>query len=307
MLYLLEFRIDEKEECLAIENARSLDFFYTQEFSWTTGHFIIESIKDCVITTLIAFPHVEYPYQDLIDIQEYLLDKMNIHYERVPSAKIITKVDEEISIKMQSIDTLIIRSLSQDCFFNKILDLSIRRKSSYIAAIFFKHYFYEGLIYKNIIKESSKNSDYNTIKVKTKQLIDSFYINHDEFVIPIYIINTQNKNKFKLIRQSIIFEVKEKSRLELDKSIYTPIKENTIFSVVESIKTNSFKSNIVGQIWDISFDLNLNSYSLLKVILKKFICCIVKDFKYQTLIIVLNTQYLPLNELFGEENMIIVY
>ena len=59
MLYLLEYKYGSNYEDTIISNARSLDFFYTQELSWTNGHFILESIQDGIIKTLVAYPHIE--------------------------------------------------------------------------------------------------------------------------------------------------------------------------------------------------------------------------------------------------------
>ena len=300
MLYLLEYKMDLNEEYYAIQNATELQYYYIQELHWTNGHFIIESLEGGVMKTLLAFPHIENPSQDLVDIQEYLLEKLNVHFHRINLMKFITRKDDEINTKCQINDSLIIKCLSQDYFFSKILDLSIQRKSSYIAAIFFKNYFYEGNISPNLIGNRIDTSSFNKIKLRTKQLIDRFYLKHESHQIPIFIINTHNKDKFRLTRQSIIDEMKEYSRLELRRIIYTSINEETLINIIQDTKSNAFTNNLLGQVWDISLDLCLNGYNSSASIISGNLIPTLIDFSYNSLIIILNQNYLNLDLLLND-------
>ena len=221
MLYQLEYKMDLNEEYSVIQNALELQYFYIQELHWTNAHFIIESLEEGIMKTLVAYPHIENPSENLIDIQEYLLERLNVHYQRINLMKFITRKDDEMNIKCEIEDSLVIKCLSQDNFFTKILDLSIQRKSSYIAAIFFKNYFFEGNISTNLNGKKTDTSNFNKINLRIKQRIDQFYQNHELHQLPIFIINTNNKDKFRLTKQSIIEEMKAYSSLELRRIIYT--------------------------------------------------------------------------------------
>lgn len=295
MLYQLEFKMDLNEEYSAIQNASELEYFYPQELHWTIGHFIIESLEGGVMKTLVAYPHIENPSGNLVDIQEYLLEKLNIHYLKINLMKFITRMDDEINIKCEIVDSLIIKCLSQDNFFDKILELSIQRKSNYIAAIFFKNYFYEGNISTNVYGNRNDISNSNKSSLKLKQHIDRFYQKHELHQIPIFIINTNYTDKFRLIRQLIIDEMKEYTCLELRKIIYTSINEETLINVIQASKSNAFINNILGQVWDISLDLNHNSYNSSDLVISERLVPILNDFSYNSLIIILNQNYLHLD------------
>ena len=116
--------------------------------------------------------------------------------------------------------------------------------------------------------------------------------------MPIFIINTQSKNEFQLIRSIIIDEVKKISNLELHKCVYTPIKEDSLLKFINDLQTHSFSNNILGQVWDISFDFNQREYNFIKPIIKDNICTLTINSYSQSLIIVLNQQYLMLDDLF---------
>jgi len=295
MLYQLEFKMDLNEEYSAIQNVTELQYFYIQELHWTIGHFIIESLEGGVMKTLVAYPHIENPSGNLVDIQEYLLEKINIHYLKINLMKFITRKDDEINIKCEIVDSLIIKCLSQDNFFNKILELSILRKSNCIAAIFFKNYFYEGNIGINIYGNRNDISNSNEISLRIKQHIDQFYQKHKSHQFPIFIINTNYKDKFRLTRRSIIDEMKEYSCLELRRIIYTSINEETLINVIQDSKSNAFINNILGQVWDISLDLSHNSYNSSDLIISEKLVPILNDFSYKSLIIILNQNYLHLD------------
>ena len=295
MLYQLEYKMDLNEEYSAIQNALELQYFYVQELHWTNAHFIIESLEEGIMKTLVAYPHVENPSENLVDIQEYLLERLNVHYRRINLMKFITRKDDEMNIKCEIEDSLVIKCLSQDNFFTKILDLSIQRKSSYIAAIFFKNYFFEGNISTNLNGKKTDTSNFNKINLRIKQRIDQFYQNHELHQLPIFIINTNNKDKFRLTRQSIIEEMKEYSSLELRRIIYTSINEETLINVIQDSKSNAFIHNILGQVWDISLDLNHNSYNSSDSIISGKLIHTLNDYSYNSLIIILNQNYLHLD------------
>lgn len=295
MLYQLEYKMDLNEEYSAIQNALELQYFYVQELHWTNAHFIIESLEEGIMKTLVAYPHVENPSENLVDIQEYLLERLNVHYRRINLMKFITRKDDEMNIKCEIEDSLVIKCLSQDNFFTKILDLSIQRKSSYIAAIFFKNYFFEGNISTNLNGKKTDTSNFNKINLRIKQRIDQFYQNHELHQLPIFIINTNNKDKFRLTRQSIIEEMKEYSSLELRRIIYTSINEETLINVIQDSKSNAFINNILGQVWDISLDLNHNSYNSSDSIISGKLIPTLNDYSYNSLIIILNQNYLHLD------------
>lgn len=295
MLYQLEYKMDLNEEYSVIQNALELQYFYIQELHWTNAHFIIESLEEGIMKTLVAYPHVENPSENLVDIQEYLLERLNVHYRRINLMKFITRKDDEMNIKCEIEDSLVIKCLSQDNFFTKILDLSIQRKSSYIAAIFFKNYFFEGNISTNLNGKKTDTSNFNKINLRIKQRIDQFYQNHELHKLPIFIINTNNKDKFRLTRQSIIEEMKAYSSLELRRIIYTSINEETLINVIQDSKSNAFTNNILGQVWDISLDLNHNSYNSSDSIISGKLIPTLNDYSYNSLIIILNQNYLHLD------------
>lgn len=306
MLYLLEFKHDSIYEDSIIENARLLDFFYTQELSWTSGHFILESIQDQIIKTLVAYPHIEPPSQELVIIQEYILDKLNISYQNINIVKFTCKSDDDTLIYPYQPDSLAIKSLNQDYFFNKILEISIKEKSNYIAAIFYKYYFYDGIINRNTIVNYKNNNEYNKKLEFIHKKITNFYSEKSVTGLPIFIINTQNKNEFQLIRYCIIEEVKKITNLELHKYIYTPIKEDSLFKFINDLQTHSFINNILGQIWDISLDLDQTGFITSKSILQDCLNIKINNLKYQTLIIILNQYRIPLKEYFSSGNLIVI-
>lgn len=304
MLYLLEFKHGSIYEDTIISNARSIDFFFTQELSWTNGHFILDSIEEGMIKTLVAYPHIEPPSQELIVIQEYILDKLNINYKSINLIKFISKSDDDTLIYPYKTDSLVIKSLSQDYFFNKILEISIKEKSNYIAAIFYKNYFFDGIINRNSTINYKSNSEYNKKLEYIHKKLTTFYNDKTDTGLPIFIINTQNKNEFQLIRSCIIDEVKKISNLELNKYIYTPLKEDSLLKFINDLQTHSFTNNILGQIWDISFDLRLYSYNSSRPIFNERLLPILLNLKSLSLIIILNQNYIPLDKEFEFENII---
>ena len=306
MLYLLEFKHGSIYEDTIISNARSIDFFYTQELSWTNGHFILDSIEEGMIKTLVAYPHIEPPSQELIVIQEYILDKLNINYKSINLIKFISKSDDDTLIYPYKTDSLVIKSLSQDYFFNKILEISIKEKSNYIAAIFYKNYFFDGIINRNSTINYKSNSEYNKKLEYIHKKLTTFYNDKTDTGSPIFIINTQNKNEFQLIRSCIIEEVKKITNLELHKCIYTPIKEDSLFKFINDLQTHSFINNILGQIWDISLDLDQTGFITSKSILQDCLNIKINNLKYQTLIIILNQYRIPLKEYFSSGNLIVI-
>ena len=106
--------------------------------------------------------------------------------------------------------------------------------------------------------------------------------------MPIFIINTQSKNEFQLIRSIIIEEVKKISNLELHKCVYTPIKEDSLLKFINDLQTHSFSNNILGQVWDISFDFNQSSYISLKSTLHDYLSKKFMSVTNQSLVIILN-------------------
>lgn len=304
MLYLLEFKHGSIYEDTIISNARSIDFFFTQELSWTNGHFILDSIEEGMIKTLVAYPHIEPPSQELIVIQEYILDKLNINYKSINLIKFISKSDDDTLIYPYKTDSLVIKSLSQDYFFNKILEISIKEKSNYIAAIFYKNYFFDGIINRNSTINYKSNSEYNKKLEYIHKKLTTFYNDKTDTGLPIFIINTRNKNEFQLIRSCIIDEVKKISNLEFQKYIYTPIKEETLIKFIHDIQSSSFSNNILGQVWDISFDLRLYSYNSSRPIFNERLLPILLNLKSLSLIIILNQNYIPLDKEFEFENII---
>lgn len=294
MLYLLEFKMDRNEEYYVEINVNELNYYYFQELHWTNGHFIIENVENGFITTLVAYPHVEDPCEDLVEIQEYILQKLNISYKNINFMKFVTRGSDEINVKCEVVDSLIIKCLSQDYFFDKILNLSIKRKSSYIAATFFKNYFYEGSFSSSLFEDMYENPEYNKIKLKVKQHIEIFYTNHASHQIPIFILNNHNKNQLIFIKQSIYELMKKQSRLELRKCIYTSINDKTLIETLRSAKTDSFINSILGQIWDINLDLNINRYKSSKALINECLLPIFIGLKSHTLIIIQNQNYLQL-------------
>ena len=306
MLYLLEFNHGSIYEDTIINNARSLDFFYTQELSWTNGHFILESIHDGMIKTLVAYPHIEPPRQELIIIQEYILDKLNINYQSINLLKFICKSDDDTLIYPYHTDSLVIKSLSQDYFFNKMLEISIKEKSNYIAAIFYKYYFYDGIINRNSTINYKSYSEYNKKLDYIHKKLTIFYNDKTTTGLPIFIINTQSKNEFQLIRSIIIDEVKKISNLELHKCIYTPIKEDSLIKFINDLQTHSFLNNILGQVWDISLDISDYYFKYISETTDDFIAPYLLKFKQYSLIIILNSIRLSVNEIINENNLIII-
>lgn len=288
MLYLLEFKHGSIYEDTIISNARSIDFFFIQELSWTNGHFILDSIEEGMIKTLVAYPHIEPPSQELIVIQEYILDKLNINYKSINLIKFISKSDDDTLIYPYKTDSLVIKSLSQDYFFNKILEISIKEKSNYIAAIFYKNYFFDGIINRNSTINYKSNSEYNKKLEYIHKKLTTFYNDKTDTGLPIFIINTQNKNEFQLIRSCIIDEVKKISNLEFHKYIYTPIKEDTLIKFIHDIQSSSFSNNILGQVWDISFELDQATYITSKSLIQDYLTPKFKRIMSQTLVIILN-------------------
>ena len=305
MLYLLEFKHGSIYEDTIISNARSIDFFFTQELSWTNGHFILDSIEEGMIKTLVAYPHIEPPSQELIVIQEYILDKLNINYKSINLIKFISKSDDDTLIYPYKTDSLVIKSLSQDYFFNKILEISIKEKSNYIAAIFYKNYFFDGIINRNSNINYKSNSEYNKKLDYIHKKLTTFYNEKTDAGLPIFIINTQNKNEFQLIRSCIIDEVKKISNLELHKYIYTPIKEDTLIKFIHDIHSQSFSNNILGQVWDISLDISEFNFEYICETMDDFVTPYLQKFKQHSLLIILNSMRLSVNEIINVNNLII--
>jgi len=305
MLYLLEYKYDFIYDDKIKSNARLLDFYYTQEISWANGNFILESIENNTIKTLVAYPHIEPPNQELIFIQEYILDKLNINLTSPFLYKFIYNKNDDTPFETFPPNFLVVKYLNQDFFFNKILSLSIREKSNYIAAIFYKKYFFDGIISKNLDFEYRSNSKFNNLQDSIYQKI-RIYFKAETTKLPILIINTQSKNEFQSIRYFIIEEIKKFSNLELHNRIYTPINESSFIKLINQVKSESFLNNLIGQIWDISLDINLFDYNLLNPSLLSYFVSDLVKLKNQSLVIILNQNRLPLMELFPKENIIIV-
>lgn len=307
MYYQLAYKInDNKIADQEIVNMISqLDYKYVQQLSWTSGHFIIVSFENRMLTTLIAFPHVVKPDRELILIQEYILDRLGINYDGIVLHKWISTRQDDIDIKCNLFpNNLIIRNFHQDCFFKKILQISINEKSPGIAAEFYANYYFIGNInFDRSIQNTTFKAIENDINTLTKRFENSYKLLQNEG-LPIFIVNEQNKLSFVFLRELIINHVKKDYPLELKFSIQTRIDNDLLLSEIDYINTAQFSNNILGQVWDITIDTNQTTSGSIDSMLKGNLMPIVLSNRLHTLIIILNSKLITINDWLNCESII---
>ena len=299
MYYQLTFKIndDRKADQEVVNMIAQLDYKYVQQLSWTSGHFIIESFENRLLTTLIAFPHYEKPDRELILIQEYILDRIGINYDRIVLHKWISSSKDDIDNEYNLLpNNLVIRQYHQDYFFEKILQISTNEKSPGIAAEFYTNYYFIGNINfdKNINSTTFNyiDNDISTLKIRFE---NAYKLRQNEG-LPIFIVNEQNKLNFEYLRALLIKQVKKDYSIELKLSIQTRIDNDLSLYEIESINTVQFSNNIIGQMWDITLNTNQTTSSSLHTMLRDNLIPIVLSNRLHTLIIIRNSKIIPIND-----------
>ena len=299
MYYQLSYKIndDRLADQEIINMIARLDYKYVQQLSWTSGHFIIESFENRMLNTLVAFPHYEKPDRELILIQEYILDRIGINYDRIILYKWISSSKDDIDSEYNLLpNNLVVRQYHQDYFFEKILQISTNEKSPGIAAEFYTNYYFIGNINfdKNINSTTFNyiDNDISTLKIRFE---NAYKLRQNEG-LPIFIVNEQNKLNFEYLRALLIKQVKKDYSIELKLSIQTRIDNDLSLYEIEYINTVQFSNNIIGQIWDITLNTNQTTSSSLHTMLKDNLIPIVLSNRLHTLIIIRNSKIIPIND-----------
>ena len=299
MYYRLSYKIndDRLANQEIINMIARLDYKYVQQLSWTSGHFIIESFENRMLNTLVAFPHYEKPDRELILIQEYILDRIGINYDRIILYKWISSSKDDIDSEYNLLpNNLVVRQYHQDYFFEKILQISTNEKSPGIAAEFYTNYYFIGNINfdKNINSTTFNyiDNDISTLKIRFE---NAYKLRQNEG-LPIFIVNEQNKLNFEYLRALLIKQVKKDYSIELKLSIQTRIDNDLSLYEIEYINTVQFSNNIIGQIWDITLNTNQTTSSSLHTMLRDNLIPIVLSNRLHTLIIIRNSKIIPIND-----------
>lgn len=299
MYYQLSYKIndDRLADQEIINMIARLDYKYVQQLSWTSGHFIIESFENRMLNTLVAFPHYEKPDRELILIQEYILDRIGINYDRIILYKWISSSKDDIDNEYNLLpNNLVVRQYHQDYFFEKILQISTNEKSPGIAAEFYTNYYFIGNINfdKNINSTTFNyiDNDISTLKIRFE---NAYKLRQNEG-LPIFIVNEQNKLNFEYLRALLIKQVKKDYSIELKLSIQTRIDNDLSLYEIEYINTVQFSNNIIGQIWDITLNTNQTTSSSLHTMLRDNLIPIVLSNRLHTLIIIRNSKIIPIND-----------
>ena len=299
MYYQLSYKIndDRLADQEIINMIARLDYKYVQQLSWTSGHFIIESFENRMLNTLVAFPHYEKPDRELILIQEYILDRIGINYDRIILYKWISSSKDDIDSEYNLLpNNLVVRQYHQDYFFEKILQISTNEKSPGIAAEFYTNYYFIGNINfdKNINSTTFNyiDNDISTLKIRFE---NAYKLRQNEG-LPIFIVNEQNKLNFEYLRALLIKQVKKDYSIELKLSIQTRIDNDLSLYEIEYINTVQFSNNIIGQIWDITLNTNQTTSSSLHTMLRDNLIPIVLSNRLHTLIIIRNSKIIPIND-----------
>ena len=300
MLYQLTYRIETNNTELDLEieeSIKRLDYHYVQQLNWTSGHFIIENFENHLIKTLVAFPHIIKPDRELILIQEYILDRLGIYYGGIVLHKWISNRNDDIDNEYILLpNNLIIRHYHQDSFFKKVLQISINEKSPGIAAEFYANYYFIGNINfdQNIHNTTFKYSE-NDTKPFMARFEKAYKLRQNES-LPIFIVNEQNKLSFTFLRELIINQIKKDYHLELKFTIQTRIDNDLLLSEIEYINTIQFSNNILGQVWDITIDINYTTSSSLLNVIKTKLIPIISSNRLHTLIIIRNSKLITIND-----------
>lgn len=299
MYYQLSYKIndDRLADQEIINMIARLDYKYVQQLNWTSGHFIFESFENRMLNTLVAFPHYEKPDRELILIQEYILDRIGINYDRIVLHKWISSSKDDIDNEYNLLpNNLVIRQYHQDYFFEKILQISTNVKSPGIAAEFYTNYYFIGNINfdKNINSTTFNyiDNDISTLKIRFE---NAYKLRQNEG-LPIFIVNEQNKLNFEYLRALLIKQVKKDYSIELKLSIQTRIDNDLSLYEIEYINTVQFSNNIIGQIWDITLNTNQTTSSSLHTMLRDNLIPIVLSNRLHTLIIIRNSKIIPIND-----------
>ena len=309
MYYRLSYKIndDRLANQEIINMIARLDYKYVQQLSWTSGHFIIESFENRMLNTLVAFPHYEKPDRELILIQEYILDRIGINYDRIILYKWISSSKDDIDSEYNLLpNNLVVRQYHQDYFFEKILQISTNEKSPGIAAEFYTNYYFIGNINfdKNINSTTFNyiDNDISTLKIRFE---NAYKLRQNEG-LPIFIVNEQNKLNFEYLRALLIKQVKKDYSIELKLSIQTRIDNDLSLYEIEYINTVQFSNNIIGQIWDITLNTNQTISGSFHTILKNNLMPIVLSNRLHTLIIIRNSKLQIINDYLHTDSYIIV-
>lgn len=309
MYYQLSYKIndDRLANQEIINMIARLDYKYVQQLSWTSGHFIIESFENRMLNTLVAFPHYEKPDRELILIQEYILDRIGINYDRIVLHKWISSSKDDIDNEYNLLpNKLVIRQYHQDYFFEKILQISTNEKSPGIAAEFYTNYYFIGNINfdKNINSTTFNyiDNDISTLKIRFE---NAYKLRQNEG-LPIFIVNEQNKLNFEYLRALLIKQVKKDYSIELKLSIQTRIDNDLSLYEIEYINTVQFSNNIIGQIWDITLNTNQTTSSSLHTMLRDNLIPIVLSNRLHTLIIIRNSKLQIINDYLHTDSYILI-
>lgn len=309
MYYQLSYKInDDRLSNQELANMiAQLDYMYVQQLNWTSGHFIIESFENRLLTTLIAFPHYKKPDRELILVQEYILDRIGINFEDIVLYKWISSSKDDIDNEYNILpNNLVIRQYHQDYFFEKILQISINEKSPGIPAEFYANYYFIGNI---IFDKNNHNTTFKDIENDIGKLrirFDNAYKSRKNEGLPIFIVNEQNKLEFELLRSLIINQIKTDYPPELKFSIQTRIENDLLLYEIEYINTVQFSNNLIGQIWDITINTSQLISGSFHTMLKNNLIPIVVSNRLHTLIIIRNSKLLAINDWLQIDSYIIV-
>lgn len=309
MYYQLTFKISDNRisDADIVEMISHLDYKHVQQLNWTAGHFTVESYENRLLKTLVVFPHYKKPECELQLIQEYILDRLGINYDGIVPHRWISQRMDEIDNELNlPPNNLIIRNYHQDCFFKRILQISIEEKSPSIAAEFYAYYYLdENIIFKRKFDVTVLDDIVNDKELLTQRFRKA-YQQRINGQLPIFIVNEQNKLMFEYLREMIIIQIKEDYHLELDVSIQSRFGNNLELSELEGKNTVPFSNNIMGQIWDITFDINSIGLNGLETLLRNNLILTISSNRFRSLIIIRNTNRIAINDWLAFGSFIII-
>ena len=309
MYYQLAFKISDNKisDAGITEMISRLDYKHVHQLIWTSGHFIVESYENRLLKTLVAFPHYKKPECELQLIQEYILDRLGISNDGIVLHKLISQRKDEIDNEFNLLpNNLIIRKFHQDYFFKRILQISIEEKSPSIAAEFYAYYYLdENIVFKRKFDVTVQNEIENDKELLTQRFRKA-YQQRIKKELPIFVVNEQNKLMFEYLREVIITQIKEDYHLELSVSIQSRFGNNLKLSELKSKNTVPFSNNIMGQIWDITFDINNIDLNYLETLLKDNLIRTILSNRFRSLIIIRNTNLIAINDWLAFGSFIII-
>jgi len=308
MLYKLTFKVDLNEMNNNLDIVDSVNQFenkYVQRFSWTNGHYVLRNYHSGNLEILIAYPSIKKPFCELIKIQEYLLDKLNIKHSNIKVQKWIEHLNDDINDSNLNVNSMIVRHYHQEHFFNDIIDLSIKYSNHDIAAIFYKNYYINSFFpylfsdleysYKNIRQDYT-----NVINQNTLNQIDDLFSKQRH----IFFINDSDNEIYDFKKYSLLKHLKSRNKFEQKSIFKTSIKDELSLENLVSTQDISFDNAVTGQVWEINIDINLKYKCLVKSLIDNILIPKIEEVNLRAIVLIKNPRNFNLG--IGSDNSILI-